>query len=98
MKRKVFGEGCFESVVFLGMKTQLDPCDLQGGNQEVKHHKTTELTDLIHFPWPPSLAGAPLTEGCQKTRTLIDIVYTDKFVSLQMRVEKDRIAAGSKMI
>lgn len=37
-----------KEVVYLGLEMQLDPCDLQGGNWEIKHHKATELPDLIH--------------------------------------------------
>lgn len=44
-------------VVFLGLETHLDPCDLQEENWEIKHHTTTEFTDLIHSPCSLLLPG-----------------------------------------
>lgn len=52
MKRKVFGEGCFERVVFLGLKTQLWPTGREQGNKTLQNH-------WIH--WPHSFSLAPIS-------------------------------------
>lgn len=37
-----------KEVVYLGLEMQLDSCDLQGGNWEIKYYQVIEFFDFIY--------------------------------------------------